>query len=95
MKPNTEREKICAELRDLEGLTCIAKTLGDPDLYISIFFTDFEQIAATIHRIKQIKEVVGVEPLMYLTKNWTIPIVSSTNIAGKKPELPSILKPFL
>jgi Lrp/AsnC family transcriptional regulator for asnA, asnC and gidA len=95
LRPNSDRDKIHDQLTQLEDLTCIAKTYGDHDLYISLFFKDFEQVTATIRQMKQIKEIVSLEPLTYLKQDWTIPIVSATNIAGTKPEAPSVLKPFL
>jgi Lrp/AsnC family transcriptional regulator, regulator for asnA, asnC and gidA len=95
LKPNADRDGVRNQLAEIENLLCVAKAFGDHDLYISSYFTDFRQIIALIRRIKQMEEVVGLEPLMYLTQGWTIPIVSATNIAGTKPETPSILKPFL
>jgi Lrp/AsnC family transcriptional regulator, regulator for asnA, asnC and gidA len=95
LRPGADREKVQTQLIKLEGLIGIAKTYGDHDLYISLYFRDFEQITATVRRIKQIKEVVGLESLMYLAQDWTIPIVSATNISGAKRKSSSFLKPFL
>ncbi len=95
LRPNADRDKVHSELAKFENLSCIAKTYGDHDLYISMYFKDFSQIIETIRKIKQIVEIVGLEPLFYLEQTWTIPIISASNIVAAERKSSSFLEPFL
>jgi Lrp/AsnC family transcriptional regulator for asnA, asnC and gidA len=90
LKPGTSATSAQAQLSKLDGIIGIAATLGDIDLYFSLFYRNFEHLVEVIKSLKKVKEISQVEPIFYPTQ-WTIPITSS-NIVGKKVEQKSIIR---
>jgi Lrp/AsnC family transcriptional regulator, regulator for asnA, asnC and gidA len=90
LKPGTSATEARAQLRKLDGILGVAITLGDIDLYFSLFFRDIDHLVDVTKSLKQIKEISQIEPLLYPTQ-WTIPIISS-NLAGKKVKQKSIIR---
>jgi DNA-binding Lrp family transcriptional regulator len=79
LKPGSNRDKVNDQLALLPGVYLNAKTFGDQDLYFSMFFRNFEHIVEIVKKLRQIDEIVSLEPLLYVSTRWTIPAVPPFN----------------
>ncbi len=73
-KPGANTTKIQAQIANIENVFCTAKTLGDHDLYCSVFFRNFKNMTNIYEEIMKIDEIVTVETIIYVAQNWTIPL---------------------
>lgn len=84
-KPGADIARIQEQLAKLETVTLTAKTLGDHDLYCSIFFRDFKHLTEISERIRGIENIVTADPVIYISQNWTIPSSSWSSPAMVPP----------
>lgn len=85
-KPGADAAKIQAQLAKLENVIFTAKTLGDHDLYCSVFFRNSKNMIDIDREIKKIEEIVTVETIIYAAQDWTIPISPNFIPAFPSPE---------
>jgi Lrp/AsnC family transcriptional regulator for asnA, asnC and gidA len=86
IKSGANAEEIRVQLTKLENVILTAKTLGDHDLYCSVFFRNFGKMIEISEQIKKIEDIISVEPIIYVAQKWAIPLNSDYN-----PTYPSAL----
>lgn len=80
LKPGTDPENVRSKVSNMESIGISAIALGNSDLYLSFYFKSFPDFIRISKKLGQIKEVASIEPLLYPSQDWTIPIIEKQNI---------------
>ncbi len=75
-KPGADTTKIQTQLVESGNVKFTAKTLGDHNLYCCVLFRNFKDLTEIVERIREIKDIVTVDPVIYMEQSWTIPSTS-------------------
>jgi Lrp/AsnC family transcriptional regulator for asnA, asnC and gidA len=86
IKSGADAQRIRVQLTKLENVILTARTMGDHDLYCSVFFRNFGKMIQISEEIKKIEDIISVEPIIYVAQKWAIPLNSDYN-----PTYPSAL----
>ncbi len=78
-KSVADNDGIRVKLTKLENVILTARTLGDHDLYCSVFFRNFEKMVEIFEQIKKIEDIISAEPIIYVSQKWAIPLDSDYN----------------
>src|SRR4030042_2964757 len=74
IKSGADAEGIRVQLTKLENVILTARTMGDHDLYCSVFFRNFGKMIELSEKIKKIEDIISVEPIIYVAQKWAIPL---------------------
>jgi len=64
---------VRSKLAEIPHVADIVHIWGDYDFYIDLFFRNFEEILTLINSLMKIKEVVAMDPIVYVEQEWSFP----------------------
>ena len=64
---------VQSKLAKIPQLGDTVQIWGDYDFYIDVYFRDFEDILTLVSRLMEIKEIVAMDPMIYVLQEWSFP----------------------
>ncbi len=65
------------KLTELKQLYAFVQILGEYDFYLEIGFRDFEELDAFVNQLREVKEIVAIDPMLYATHDWPLPTLNT------------------
>jgi Lrp/AsnC family transcriptional regulator for asnA, asnC and gidA len=77
LKPGSSLSLIKNKLAKTSQLTFAHPSWGEYDFYVDVYYTDFNEVTDLIASLRELKEVVAIDPLIYALKEWSMPFMLS------------------
>lgn len=77
VKPGSSISAIGQTLTNIPQVYGLVQTLGEYDFYLEVGFRDFKEINAFIASVRQIKEIVAIDPMIHASHDWPLPTLST------------------
>ena len=58
-------------------LTVAYPVLGEYDFYVDVYYRNFHEVTDLIASLREIKEIVAIDPMVYALQEWSIPFILS------------------
>jgi Lrp/AsnC family transcriptional regulator for asnA, asnC and gidA len=65
------------KITQLSDLVVVYPEWGEYDFYIDAYFRDHQEIFDLISKMRKIKEIMTIDPMMYTQQDWSIPFAST------------------
>ena len=77
VKPGSSISAVGETLANIPQVYGLVKLLGEYDFYLEIGFRDFKEIDTFITSVRQIKEIVTIDPMIHASHDWPLPTLST------------------
>lgn len=74
LKLGKEVNEILPQLNSIRNLVMITRMLGDADIFCTVFFTDYTNLAELTKNVKSLEPVHSVDVSVYIDYEWPLPI---------------------
>lgn len=68
---------VKSKLLKIRQVNSIVQIYGEYDFYVEMYFRDFQEILTLISSLRKIKEIVIVDPMIYTSRDWSLPFLFS------------------
>jgi len=77
LKSGSSLSTIEDKLTKSSQLTVVYPTWGEYDFYVDVYYRNFQEVTDLIASLRQIKEVVAIDSMIYALQEWSIPFILS------------------
>ena len=77
LKSGSNLSIIKDKLSKTSQLTFAHPSWGEYDFYVDVYYKDFNEVTSLIASLREIKEVVAIDPMIYALQEWSMPFMLS------------------
>jgi Lrp/AsnC family transcriptional regulator for asnA, asnC and gidA len=77
MKSGSSLSIIKDKLTKMSQLTVAYPSWGEYDFYVDVYYRNFHEVTDLIASLREIKEIVAIDPMIYALQEWSIPFILS------------------
>lgn len=79
IKQGTSPSFVKEKVKKIDQIYFFTQIIGDFDLYLEFGFREFDELDGLVSSLRNIEEILVIEPIMYASHDWPIPTLNTLN----------------